>query len=176
MESGLTTNPARREPSAGAGILTGALIAAAAVAMLVTFLFMTVVDYTETIDPDVVSAYGFEDDLIEKNFKGKDISEEETDGAALLVWTVAAGGLAAILGLVGLIPAVARRIWMVAVPAAVALGAWCIYSRVWFNEEYEHLSRLGPGGTISFYAAIAGVVVAIAGSIVVAVRNRATAV
>jgi hypothetical protein len=172
MEAGIDT----RRSSSAAGAITAGLVALAAAALLVTFLFTTVVDYTETIDPDVVSAYGFDDDVIDVSYKGKDMSDEAGgDGAALLVWTIAAGGLALILGLVGLIPAVSRHVWAVAVPAALVLAAWAIYSRVWFNEQYDHLDRLGPGGKVSFYAAIAGVVVAIAGSIVTAVRNRGTA-
>jgi hypothetical protein len=195
MEAGRTPPPAPppagtpertgpvREASVVPGRIGAALIVLAAATLLLSFLFLDYVDYTQTYSnndpfgPELAPGdVGYEaPDVFDKQFKGKDIADEETDGAAILVWTIAAGGFALIVGLVGLIPAVARRIWVVALPLAVVAAAWCIYSATWFNDEYEDLSRMGPGGKISLIAGIVIVVVAIVASIVVAMRNRRTA-
>lgn len=166
-----------------AGRIGAAVIVVAAVTLLATFLFLDYVDYVQTYS----NAPAFGEELVpgdvgyeapssyEKKFTGMDISDEETDGSAIFVWTIFAGGLALIGGLVGLIPAVARRIWVVALPVAVVAAGWCIYSATWFNGEYEDLSRMGPGGKISLAAGFVIFIAAIATSVVVAMRNRRTA-
>lgn len=168
-----------RRASATPGMIAGGIIALAGVALLVTFLFMNIVDYSYTVEPDdSLDTYGIETEaepeLREDQYKGKDVSDEAFEGAGLLVWTIAAGGFAIVGGLVGLIPAVARRFWAVGIPIAIVIAAWVIYSRTWFNDEVENLNRTGIGADLSFYAAILIFVVAIGASIAVAVRNRNT--
>lgn len=172
MEAGV----APRRASAGPGIAAGGVIAIAGIALLLTFLFMDIVDYSYTVEPDDTFALpgevAPEPELREDQYKGKDVRDESLDGAGLFVWTIAAGGVAILGGLIAMIPAVARRFWAVGVPIAVVMAAWVIYSRTWFNDEVENLNRTGIGADLSFYAAILIFVVAIGASIVVAVRNR----
>ena len=161
-------------------MIGGLLMALGGAALLATFLFLNVLDYSYFTD--VVNPAG---ETIEVQLKGKEIADSDAlgevgkagdseEGTSLLIWTIAAGVLAVIGGLVGLIPAVARRIWVVAIPVAVVMAAWAVYSRTWLNEEVEDLSNAGSGADLSFYAAIFVFAVAIISSIVVAVRNRGT--
>ena len=134
-------------------------------ALAVTFLFLNVLDYTEVyefIDPG---------EEVTVKTKGRDISDAGGgDGAALLVWTVIAIGIAAICSLIGLIPSVARRIWVVAIPVAITVAGWAIYSQVWLNDDFK--GRLGPGAELSKYGAIFVFAVAVVASIATWVRNR----
>jgi hypothetical protein len=80
-------------------MVAGGLVALGGVVMLLTFLFMDIVDYSYTQEPlDTFTLPGEvapEPVLREDQYKGKDVADEANlgEGAALLVWTIGAGGM-----------------------------------------------------------------------------------
>ena len=159
--------PAARRATAIPGRIGGILIALGGAVLLLSFLLLDVVDYSFT------SEYVSPGETIDVQYKGTAIVDETSgDGSSLLVWTVGAASIAIIAGLLSLIPAVAKRFWIVAIPVAVAAAGWVIFAARWYDEEIDTLSRTGAGGKISLAAGVAIFVIAVLTAPVTAIRNR----
>lgn len=87
--------------------------------------------------------------------------------------TIAATVLMIVLGLVGLMPTMARRAMAFAVPAGLIAFGWLVYSVIWLRDSDMVDGETGIGVTIAWIAAVAVIAAAIA-AVVVSRRARPT--